>query len=56
VDVSVTTVSGTSPASPHDLFKHEAPTISALSPAGGPVAGGTSVTVSGSGFAPGATL
>jgi alpha-tubulin suppressor-like RCC1 family protein len=52
-DVSVTTASGTSPASTHDLFKYEAQTVGGVSPAGGPAAGGTSVTVSGSGFAPG---
>jgi alpha-tubulin suppressor-like RCC1 family protein len=51
VDVSVTTASGSSTSSSHDLFKYEAPTIGAVSPANGPAAGGTSVTVSGSGFA-----
>jgi alpha-tubulin suppressor-like RCC1 family protein len=54
VDVNVTTASGTSPSSTHDLFKYEAPTVAGVSPAGGPAVGGTSVTVSGNGFAPGA--
>jgi alpha-tubulin suppressor-like RCC1 family protein len=53
VDVTVTTGSGTSPISTHDVFKYEAPTIAGLSPSAGPVAGGTTVTVSGSGFAVG---
>jgi alpha-tubulin suppressor-like RCC1 family protein len=53
VDVSVTTPSGTSPSSTHDVFKYEAPTVNGLSPTSGPTAGGTSVTVSGSGFAVG---
>lgn len=54
VDVSVTTASGSSPSSTHDVFKYEAPTVTGLSPSNGPTAGGTSVTVSGSGFAIGA--
>jgi hypothetical protein len=54
VDVTVTTPSGTSPVSTHDVFKYEAPTIASLSPSAGPIVGGTSVTVSGSGFAVGA--
>ncbi|HTZ88174.1 MAG TPA: IPT/TIG domain-containing protein [Solirubrobacteraceae bacterium] len=52
-DVRVTTSSGTSPISTHDVFKYENPTISGFSPSSGPTAGGTSVAVSGSGFAPG---
>ncbi len=54
VDVSVTTASGTSTSSSHDLFKYEAPTLGSVSPSIGPAAGGTSVTVTGSGFAIGA--
>jgi alpha-tubulin suppressor-like RCC1 family protein len=54
VDVSVTTASGTSPSSSHDLFKYEAPTVTAMSPNNGATAGGTSVTISGNGFAIGA--
>ncbi len=53
-DITVTTPSGTSAVGIHDVFKYEAPTIASVSPGAGPVAGGTSVTVSGSGFAPGA--
>jgi len=53
-DITVTTASGTSAVSLYDVFKYAAPTITGLSPNAGPVAGGTSVTVSGSGFAPGA--
>jgi alpha-tubulin suppressor-like RCC1 family protein len=54
VDVGVTTGSGTSTSTSHDLFKYEAPTLSGISPANGPAAGGTSVAVSGNGFAVGA--
>jgi alpha-tubulin suppressor-like RCC1 family protein len=53
-DITVTTASGTSAIVAHDVFKYEAPTIAGVSPGAGPVAGGTSVTVSGSGFVPGA--
>ena len=54
VDVSVTTASGSSPISSHDLFKYEAPTLTGVSPPNGSAAGGASVTVTGSGFAVGA--
>jgi hypothetical protein len=54
VDITVTTASGTSAVNTYDVFKYAAPTIASISPNAGPVAGGTSVTVSGSGFAPGA--
>ncbi len=54
VDVSVTTASGTSSISSHDVFKYEAPTIGGVSPANGAAAGGTSIAVTGSGFAIGA--
>jgi large repetitive protein len=37
----------------YDHYKYEAPTITSLSPANGPSAGGTAVTLTGSGFAPG---
>ena len=53
-DIAVTTPSGTSEAVVKDVFKYEAPTISSLVPAAGPAAGGTSVTVTGNGFALGA--
>jgi alpha-tubulin suppressor-like RCC1 family protein len=53
VDATVSTPSGTSAISKHDHFKYESPTVASLTPAGGPKAGGSNVTVSGSGFAPG---
>jgi alpha-tubulin suppressor-like RCC1 family protein len=52
-DITVTTASGTSALNLYDVFKYELPTIASISPSAGPLAGGTSVTVSGSGFAPG---
>src|SRR5207302_184174 len=52
VDVTVTTVGGTSATSPADQFTYvAAPTVSGISPASGSLAGGTSVTITGSGFA-----
>jgi hypothetical protein len=54
VDVTVTTPEGTSPLSRKDRFKF-VPTVTGVSPNSGSTAGGTSVTVSGSGFALGAT-
>jgi alpha-tubulin suppressor-like RCC1 family protein len=54
VDIVVSTPSGESAKTYHDVFKFAAPTIASLTPNTGPRAGGTSVTVSGSGFAPGA--
>ncbi len=54
LDVTVTTPQGTSQATLADRFKLGPPTVTRLKPAGGPVAGGTLVTVTGSGFALGA--
>jgi alpha-tubulin suppressor-like RCC1 family protein len=54
VPVSVTTEYGTSAATTADLYKF-APTVTAVTPNAGPVAGGTSVIVTGTGFAPGTT-
>ena len=54
VDVTVTTPAGTSAISSADHYKFTNPTIAQLSPTSGPAAGGTSVTVTGSGFALGA--
>ncbi len=51
VDVTVTVPGGTSPITSADRFKFQAPTVTGVSPNSGPIAGGTSVTVSGSGFA-----
>lgn len=53
LDVTVTTVGGTSATSTKDRFKYT-PVVEALSPSSGPLAGGEEVTVSGAGFAPGA--
>ena len=52
VAISVTTTAGTTPATNADLYKYTAsvPVVSAISPASGAAAGGTTVTVSGSGF------
>lgn len=41
---------------PASLVVEQAPTVSAVSPAGGPGSGGTSVTISGTGFYPGASV
>jgi alpha-tubulin suppressor-like RCC1 family protein len=49
VDVTVTNTAGTSTITPKDHFKYT-PTIESVSPNAGPVAGGTSVTVTGTGF------
>jgi hypothetical protein len=54
VDVAVTTPRGTSAVSSSDHFKFT-PTVTRLSPKTGSKAGGTSVTVSGTGFALGKT-
>jgi hypothetical protein len=50
VDVAVTTPNGTSAISTKDHFTFEAPTITNLSPPSGSKVGGTTVTVTGSGF------
>jgi hypothetical protein len=51
VDVTVTTPGGTSATSPADQFSYQnAPTVTAISPGAGPTAGGTSVTITGTGF------
>jgi hypothetical protein len=48
VDVTVTTPTGTSAISASDKFTYvQAPTVSALAPTTGPVAGGTSVVITG---------
>lgn len=54
VDVTVTTPNGTSPTVTADHFTFGAPTVTHLSPTSGPKAGGTTVTITGSGFALGA--
>jgi hypothetical protein len=55
VDVTVTSPAGTSAVSLSDRFTFGPPTITALSPNGGPTAGGSTVTVTGTGFALGST-
>jgi autotransporter-associated beta strand protein/predicted outer membrane repeat protein len=56
LDVTVTTVGGTSAASLADRFSYvAAPTVTGISPAAGPLTGGTAVTITGTGFG-GATI
>jgi hypothetical protein len=51
VDVTVTTPGGTSATGSADQFSYEgAPSVTAVSPAAGPYAGGTTVTITGTGF------
>ena len=52
--VTVTTPYGTSAEGTRSQFKYESPTVTEVSPNTGPIAGGTTVTVHGSGFALGA--
>ncbi len=54
VDLTVTTPNGTSAVVPGDRFNYGPPTVSALSPSSGSTKGGATVTVRGTGFAPGA--
>jgi len=52
VDIRVTTVGGTSATSASDQYTYvAAPTVTAVSPVAGPTAGGTTVTITGTGFA-----
>jgi len=53
-DVTVTGPGGTSATSSADVFKYKPPTVTGVSPSTGPAAGGTKVTIAGSGFALGA--
>jgi acyl-homoserine-lactone acylase len=55
VDVTVTNDGGTSAISAHDHFTYEKPAVTGVSPNSGSVAGGTTVTITGTGFAPNAT-
>jgi hypothetical protein len=54
VDVRVTTPEGTSPVSSKDKFRFT-PTVTGVSPNSGSTAGGTTVTVTGTGFLLGTT-
>ena len=57
VDITVTTAGGTSTTSSSDLFTYRpVPVVTAIAPTAGPLAGGTAVTVTGSGFTPGTTV
>jgi IPT/TIG domain len=53
-DVTVTGPGGTSATSSADVFKYKPPTVTSVSPNTGSTAGGTKVTIAGSGFALGA--
>ncbi len=55
-DVTVTNDIATSPTSLADLFAAGAPAVTSITPDGGPGAGGNTVTVTGSGFVPDATV
>ena len=57
VDVTVTTPGGTSTKTSADQFTYDpVPAVTAVSPATGSTAGGTAVTVTGTGFVPGTTV
>ena len=57
VDITVTTPGGTSTTSAADQFTYDpVPTVTGVVPAAGPVAGGTTVTITGTGFVTGATV
>jgi hypothetical protein len=57
VNVTVTTSQGTSADNSADLYTYEPPpTVSSVSPSSGPIAGGTSVTIGGTGFVSGMTV
>ena len=55
--VTVTTPGGTSAETPADLYTYDAvPTVTSLSVKEGPLAGGTKVTITGTGFTAGSTV
>jgi len=57
VDITVTTPSGASATSTADLFTYtSAPTVTAISPATGPIQSGSSITLTGTNFTPTATV
>ncbi len=51
VDLTVTTPNGTSSLVPGDRFTFGPPTVTSVTPGSGPRAGGTSLTITGTGFA-----
>ncbi len=53
VDVTVTSIDGTSEIGPNDHYTYGKASITEVSPGSGPIAGGTEVTVTGAGFLPG---
>jgi hypothetical protein len=53
LDVTVTTIGGTSPITAADRFEYLGTSVLEIAPNHGPRAGGTSVTIRGSGFVPG---
>ena len=53
LDVTVTTPKGASSVTASDRFKLGPPTVTKLKPTAGPLAGGTLVSITGTGFAPG---
>ena len=55
VDVTIATVNGTSAVSSADRFDYQGLTVLSVAPSAGPLAGGETVTVTGTGFAPGAS-
>jgi hypothetical protein len=55
VDVTVTTASGDSKTSSADRYTYGGPTVTGISPSSGSTAGGTEVTITGSGFEPGSS-
>jgi IPT/TIG domain len=56
VDVTVTNSIATSAHTLNDLFAAGSPTVSAIDPDGGPDSGGTTVSITGTGFVPDATV
>jgi alpha-tubulin suppressor-like RCC1 family protein len=55
VDVTVTNANGASTVTSKDLFRYGAGSVTGVSPSSGPKEGGTTVTVTGVGFAPGSS-
>jgi len=56
VDITVTTPQGTSATTLKDTYFYGTPVVTAITPTTGATAGGTAVTITGSGFAPDATV
>jgi hypothetical protein len=56
VDVTVTTAGGTSAISESDQYAYDPPSVSAVDPTIGPMAGGNTVTITGTNFVPGASV